>query len=201
MVMTPLDYWKAGMDFWLKTAEAQIELSFKLAAAMPVWDMALTATRSIEDERVTLKSTSSRPVLRDASTSAPAPVEEAPAKRSTQAGNPVNAAAPALKPPAKAAKPASKRATKPATNSTNTAEKKVAPAASKAPAKAQTTRKPTPAKTASARKSSDSIAASPAEDKAPAAANTAAAPASRGRRPPSAPPGMPAAAKRGPSEE
>jgi len=66
MMMTPIDYWRAGMEVWLKTAEAQLDMSYKLMAAMPGFDIALASVRGLRDDSVTLKATGERPALQKA---------------------------------------------------------------------------------------------------------------------------------------
>jgi hypothetical protein len=71
MMITPMDYWKNGVELWFRTAEAQLELSFRVAALMPTWDVALVSARGVRDDRVTLRSTTARPALRMVTGSAP----------------------------------------------------------------------------------------------------------------------------------
>jgi len=99
MLMTPLDYWRTGMDLWFKTAEMQIDMGFRMMAAMQGWDVVLASTRSLSDERVTLKPTARRAAT--APNAAPAPA--GPASATTSPINPAVSHAP---PPETASKPA-----------------------------------------------------------------------------------------------
>ena len=64
MMMTPLDYWKSGMDMWLRTAEAQMDMTFRMVSLMPSWELGLVTARGLSDDRVTLRSSDNgEPVL------------------------------------------------------------------------------------------------------------------------------------------
>lgn len=65
MMMTPLDYWKSGMDLWLRTAEAQMDMTFRMVSLMPSWEVGLMTARGLSDDRVALRpSKDGKPVLR-----------------------------------------------------------------------------------------------------------------------------------------
>ncbi len=65
MMMTPLDYWKSGMDLWLRTAEAQMDMTFRMVSLMPSWEVGLLTARGLADDRVSLRpSKDGKPVLR-----------------------------------------------------------------------------------------------------------------------------------------
>jgi len=65
MMMTPLDYWKNGMDLWLRTAEAQMDMTFRMVSLMPSWEVGLMTARGLSDDRVSLRpSKDGKPVLR-----------------------------------------------------------------------------------------------------------------------------------------
>ncbi|MBL9059359.1 MAG: hypothetical protein JNK88_04970, partial [Mangrovicoccus sp.] len=55
MMMTPLDYWKSGMDLWLRTAEAQMDMTFRMVSLMPSWEVGLLTARGLTDDRVSLR--------------------------------------------------------------------------------------------------------------------------------------------------
>ena len=191
MMITPMDYWRAGVDLWFKTAETQIETGFRVMAAIQGWDVALQSARSLKSDAVTLKAAPAAEPKRKATT----PVR----KRAAATASPVK---PAPAAPSKTVDAAD--APKTAARQTETKAKSTARAP--APAKASVAAKPSAApqtapKTGVAAKAAETPAEQPAaqasQGAAPAkAANQSAAPASRRRRAPSVPP-MPAALSEG----
>lgn len=95
MMMTPLDYWKSGMDLWLRTAEAQMDMTFRMVSLMPSWEAGLLTARGLADDRVNLRpSKDGKPVLRSVVGTTPLTTARKPALKPVEAiAAPVVAAA------------------------------------------------------------------------------------------------------------
>ena len=55
MIKTPIDFWRSGMAFWFRTAEAQMNLTLSMMSGMSKWNVMALSPHDIKEHSVTGK--------------------------------------------------------------------------------------------------------------------------------------------------
>ncbi|WP_145962926.1 hypothetical protein [Mangrovicoccus ximenensis] len=91
--VTPMDMWRNGMELWLRSAEAQMDMTMKMMSACTAWDIGLTAARQLREEAAKpapkAKVAAAKPAPAAAAPKAEKPVLKAVPSTPKPAGTPV----------------------------------------------------------------------------------------------------------------